>query len=337
MFAYLSRRSRVLSFLLASSFLMGYGNAALAVTVSPVIYDETLDPGKTVQGLIHVLNDTTEDQTYYTSVQNFVAVGEEGQQTFLPETDSTTGLASWISLEEASVKLKPGDRHDFKWALAIPKNAEPGGHYAAVFFSTTPKNEQESGVGVGGKTGVLMLINVTGNIKESAKAESLTVMSHGDPSSVQPTSFLNRLPASLELRVKNEGSVHIKPQGVVVITNMFGNRVAGVNVNPNDSRVLPSSIRKIRTSWGPGIEEPVTGVFANIAAEWNGFALGRYTATVEATYGKQHLPLTSSATFWVFPWRLALLAFLAFLVIIFLIKGYNRMVVKAAMSKVSQK
>jgi hypothetical protein len=132
--------------------------------------------------------------------------------------------------------------------------------------------------------------------------------------------------------VKNTGSVHIKPAGVVTVKNMLGNRVAGVNLNPNDSRVLPSSTRKIRTAWGPGTDEP-KGFLGELLAEWKGFAIGKYTATVEGTYGSQHLPLAATVSFWVLPWRLLLVAIALLVVLIVLLKGYNRMVVSSAMKK----
>jgi hypothetical protein len=188
MFSFFTRRSSVLVILM-SVLMMGYGASAYAVSVSPVIYDQSADPGQVLQGTIRVQNDTAQEQTYYTSAQNFVSQGEEGQQTFLPEAEKD-GLASWISLEENTVKLQAGKSHDFKWALNVPKNAEPGGHYAAVFFSTAPNTSEQSSVGVGGKTGVLFLVNVSGNVKEAADIESFNVMTTKDP--IAATSFLNR-------------------------------------------------------------------------------------------------------------------------------------------------
>lgn len=308
-----------------------------AFAVSPVLFDITADPSTKQQGIIHVTNDTNAEQTYYADVQNFVPHGEEGQQSFMPETD-TSGLVSWITLEETSVKLKVGEGKDFRWALQLPPNAEPGGHYAAIFFSTIPpKTIADTGVGVGAKTGVLFLVNVNGNIKESAAIESFHVASEEmNGQTVSPASFMSHLPAYFETRIRNDGNVHFVPRGDIKITGMFGSASGEIPVNPANSRVLPNSIRRIVSEWGPQMDEPKT-LWDGVRAEWNGFAFGRYTAHLAATYGSKDTPLTASVTFWVIPWRLMILAILAIILLLCVLKGYNRMVIRSAMSKGTKK
>ena len=308
-----------------------------AFAVSPVLFDITADPSTKQQGVIHVTNDTNTEQTYYAAVQNFVPHGEEGQQSFMPETD-TSGLVTWLTLEETSVKLKVGESKDFRWALQLPPNAEPGGHYAAIFFSTIPpRSIADTGVGVGAKTGVLFLVNVNGNIKESAAVESFYVASaetNGQPGA--PVSFVSHLPTYFETRIRNDGNVHFVPRGSIKITGMFGSASGEIPVNPANSRVLPNSIRRIVSEWGPQMDEPKM-LWDDIRAEWTGFAFGRYTAHLNGTYGRGDTPLTSTVTFWVIPWRLMILAVLAIILLLCVLKGYNRMVIRSAMIKGTKK
>lgn len=330
------RRSAFLVVLLASLAIVGRTPHALAFSVSPVLFDRTVDPGTSEQGTVQVVNDTSGKQTYYASVQNFAPQGEEGQQTFLPESD-TSGLVTWLTLDRTSVTLSPGESQEFRWALNVPKNAEPGGHYAALFFSTVPPREQGgSGVGVGAKTGVLFLVNVNGNVREAAFVESFTVVSDENPVLAVPMGVINRLPALFELRVRNDGSVHFAPRGTIVITNMFGNTLAEVGANPLGSRVLPNSTRRIRSSWGPAVPTGA-GFIDKLKAEWAGFAIGRYTATLRGAYGSQGAPLAASVSFWIVPWRLLLAALVGIIALLFLIKGYNKLVVRGAMSRAGKK
>ncbi len=309
-------------------FLFG-AQVVHAFTVSPVIFDKTVDPGSNTQGVVHIVNDTNAPQTYYVTVQNFVPQGEEGQQTFLPSTD-TVGLVSWIGLDRKVVSLKSGEGDDFRWSLNIPTKAEPGGHYAAIFFSTIPQNgTHASNVGVGAKTGVLFLVNVNGNIIERASVASFKVLKGGTPSQAMRANVIDHLPAFFELRIHNEGSVHFIPKGVITITNIFGNKLTDIGVDPAGSRVLPNSIRKVRSTWG-GVMPAGNGFFAKLRAEWAGFAFGRYTATVHATYGTSHAPLTAQVSFWVIPWRLLIIGLLALILFILLVKGYNALVVRSA-------
>lgn len=321
-----------------SAFVLFFLQASVvhAFAVSPVIVDQTLDPGTSSQGVIRVTNDTEQDQTYYASVQNFVPQGEEGQQEFLPETDAS-GLVTWITLDKPSFLLAAHESQDFPWVLRLPQDAEPGGHYAAIFFSTLPQSKEGTSVGVGAKTGVLFLVNVTGNIKEEMSVESFRALSHDNLIYAQETSYFDRLPVNFELRVRNEGSVHVQPTGSIRVTNILGNTVASVPLNPAMGRVLPSSVRKIRSSWGPEDLPMNAGFFTDIQSEWKGFAIGKYTAVADASYGAKHQRLSASVSFWVIPWRLLLAAFLALIILIVLLKGYNRMVVRSAVSKMNRK
>jgi hypothetical protein len=117
---------------------------------------------------------------------------------------------------------------------------------------------------------------------------------------------------------------------------MFGGKMV-VPVNPGEGKVLPNSIRKVRSDWGPNDLPDKPGFFQALKNEYNGFALGRYTAEAKATYGKQSQTLTASTTFWVLPWRLGLTALLALVVLIVILKLYNKMIVKSAMGKTAKK
>lgn len=294
-----------------------------------------MDPGQVERGTIRVQNDTNQVQTYYASTQNFMGKGEEGQQEFLSE-ESATGLARWIKLESDRVTLEPGKTADFKWTVELPENAEPGGHYAAVFFAMQPKDEKGSSVGIGGRTGVLFLVNVSGNIKEAAQVESFKIMNSDDVERAQPASVVNSLPAYLETRIKNTGSVHLKPEGEISVKNMFGSEVGRIPANPSAGRVLPDGIRKYRTIWGPKDEVKGDGFFAGLKREWKGFAIGRYTAELDAKYGNQNQPLKASVSFWVLPWRLLLSGLAVLALLLVALKLYNKMIIRSAVSKSSK-
>ncbi|MBU1349100.1 hypothetical protein KJ781_03455 [Patescibacteria group bacterium] len=302
---------------------------ASAFTVSPIIIDLDIDSGKAAQGALRISNDAEQTQTYFVSVQKFVAQGEEGQQEFLPEEDRS-GLSSWITPQARAVTLGPKETMDFTYVVNVPERAEPGGHYAAVFFSTRPDvQEDSSSVGMGAKTGILFLLKVPGDIKEDARVESFRV-SGG--------SRIDRLPAYFELRIRNLGNVHFRPEGTIVIKNIFGSVAARVPVNPRRSAVLPNSIRRVETAWAKTFDEVEgEGFITGVKNEWRNFAIGRYTADLEAIYGSGKQTLRGDVTFWVFPWRLTVIAVSILLLLIVLFKLYNRMVIRAALKQMRSK
>ncbi len=303
-----------------------FANGAQAIVVSPVIMDHDLSPGMTVSGKIMVTNESDGQQTYYTSFSTFIAEGEEGHQQFLQAEDDQVGIPSWFELSETAIVVQPKNSKELEYKITVPPNAEPGGHYAALFLSTSPEtSEKTSSVGLSSKTGILFLIRVEGDITESASLKSFTV----------ERPMFDHLPAVMSLRLENTGNVHIRPQGVLTVRNMWGGIVARVPANPKNSAVLPHSIRRLDTWWLKSEEiAEGGGFFAGLQNEWKNFALGRYEASVDVKYGSRSTPLEAgSVTFWVIPWRILVLAGGMIAVLFIVMKLYNQMIVSAALKK----
>jgi hypothetical protein len=322
-------RTALLSILMIGSF--SSVESAHALGLSPVMFDYDLNPGESVEGIVRVENDTNSEQTYYTSAQNFIPNGESGQQTFI-EDAAPSGLMTWIAFESPSVTLAAGEGRDVRWMIRIPEVAEPGGHYAAGFFSTQAPSAQKS-VGVGAKTGVLFLVNVSGNIRESLEVESFNIVSRD----LQERATFDRVPVHFDLRVRNTGSVHVKPEGVITVKNTLGNTVQVISVNDVNSRVLPGSVRRLTAEWSSPEASTDAGFFSELKSELSSFAIGRYTANVEIVYGRTGQKLEVVKTFWMFPWRVATVFFVGLMVLAILLKGYNRMVIRGAISKGAKK
>lgn len=301
---------------------------ANALTVSPATVDNDLDPGASVTGVIKIFNDSDQTYTYGVSNQRFQAGGENGEPEIIPEGSDTAinDLKNWLSFTgENRVTLAPGESKDFAYEIKVPQNAEPGGHYAVAFFSRFADLNGESGVGLGAKLGVLFLVNVSGNISEGASFESFEVKNK----------FVSHLPANFYLRIKNNGTVHFRPKGNISIHNIFGSEVTKIPANMGKNAVLPNSIRRLETWWvkdKDAVQD--NGFFSGLQNEWKNFGIGYYKATAYVTWGSKDTefsPMTVS--FWVFPWRLAIV-FLAILAVLFGgIKLYNKMIVSSAMKK----
>ncbi|MBD3252015.1 hypothetical protein GF380_06240 [Candidatus Uhrbacteria bacterium] len=297
-------------------------NSAFATTVSPLLFEFEIAPGKSTQETISVINDSEQTQTYTLFVENFIASGEDGSQQYLHE-EIPTGLASWVVVDEPTVTIAPGERAEFPFLVNVPNDAEPGGHYATVFFSRGGASGRSTGVGITEQVGVLLLVQVPGDIKEQANVESFRITNG---------MILNRLPAEFELRIRNTGSVHISPRGTLVVRNLLGSVVERLPANPNKSRILPNSIRRIQSGWAKTLEEKQGGFFAELTNEWNNFAIGKYTASIDVTYGSRQTALPDQrVSFWVIPWRILIVVILIIVAIIALVKGYNALLIRSAL------
>lgn len=298
---------------------------ARAITVSPVKFD-TLEiaPGGSVRETVRMLNDTGERETFGLIVENFIAWGEDGGQEYIRE-EHPSDLASWIHVENPTVTLNPGEIAEFPFVITVPNDAEPGGHYATMFFAKGAENVSGSGVGISEQVGVLLLVRVQGEIREDVHIESFRVTSGN---------VISHLPATFELRVRNMGSVHLKPRGTVTVRNILGSTVARIAANPRGSNVLPASVRRMDSGWVRSEDIPEGGFITQLRNEWSNFAVGRYSVEAEIEYGSHAETLVSERVhFWVFPWRSLLLVVAGAIVLAVLIKGYNTLLVRAALSK----
>lgn len=316
-------------------FIVGflfYAHTAFAITVSPALVEMTIDPGTKRAGSISIQN--TEDRPVFYAVylQNFIAKGEEGQQDFVgpnlvfQDTD-------WILPQSDSITLDSRQKIDFQYTVRVPKDAMPGGHYIVMFFSKKMKMSGDStGASVNPKIGILFFIKVTGEIKEELQIESFRLMQSDDD--------LNRLPVVFETRFSNLGNIHLRPEGDIVIKNLFGQISAIIPLNPKGSLVLTKSIRRVESQWKKNADMSSgkkSGWLNELKNEWRNFAFGPYTAEIKGFYGDGKLPLSGKIKFWIIPWHLITAGVLGVIFLIFSVKIYRRLLVREMLKRTNKK
>lgn len=295
---------------------------AQALTISPARIELNADPGTTISNEFTVINEQEGDQTFYTSVENFEAQGESGTPNF---TVSKEGFAGWVVVTD-KLTLKKGEKVKVKFSVAVPKDADAGGHFAAIFLSTVPPTAKGGEVSVGAKVGMLMLLRVSGDIKEGGGALSFALKGDGH--------FATTLPINFVYRFNNTGNDRINPVGNVIIKNMLGMETIRLNANPATGNVLPSSTRRFDVIWGNNPPLPESASFlSHVSYEFNNFAFGLYFADLSVTFGASGAS-NNSLVFFVFPWHL-LVVILAVLLTIFLflragLRRYNKFIIQQA-------
>jgi hypothetical protein len=248
-----------------------------ALTIIPPKFELFGNPGDTINEKIRVRNESDNPVTYSVVIEDFTTTGEEGQ-VVLEEGDtvSSFSLAKWIETSTKDVILQPKEEKAINFIINIPKNAEPGGHYASILFQAGENTPLEGGgAKVAHRIGSLVLLRVSGNVSENAIIEEFSA-----------PKYQERGPVEFMLRLKNDGNAHVIPQGTIVVTDMFGKKVDEVPLEGRN--ILPGATRKMTTSWNKN----------NI--------MGNFTATMIATYGQDKQPLTASVRFTVIP-RLVLI------------------------------
>jgi hypothetical protein len=295
--------------------------SVLALTLSPAKITLSADPGETIETKISVRNDLDQTTTYYSSVEQYTVKGGE-EPVFLP---AEFGLPTWIDVQK-EITLAPKERVEIPVLIKIPKDAPPGGHYAAIFWQTA--SPQGGGVGIVTKVGTLVLLEISGEVNESGEVLNFKA----------ERKFFTHLPVNFSFDFKNTGNVHIAPQGKIYIKNLFGKTVASLTVNPGGFHTLPQTTRSFYSqSWEPEKGMPKIegkGFFAELKREIAGFAFGYYKAQLNLEYGKERKVIQKDFGFWVLPIRVLSLSTLVLAVIILIltkgISAYNRWIINKA-------
>ena len=295
----------------------------LALTISPAKLEITGDPGTTVWEEFELFNEQQDVKTLYSSFANFDSSGESGAPHFLPSKD---GLASWITTD-SKIVLQPDQRKKISFSIAIPQDAEAGGHFAAIFWGSQPPGSQEGGqVSIGSKLGILVLLKVSGEVEEGGGLLEFNTASR----------FFSATPVPFAYRLSNDGGNRMVPHGTITVKNLFLWKSAEFEANEKEGSVLPGSTRKFQVAWGQEPEKN-PGFFGIALEQLMHFHLGWYSAHLSLTFGENNQTASKSFSFFIIPWQLLFLVAIVLAIFIFLgtfgLKRYNRWIISMASKK----
>ncbi|MBI3341689.1 hypothetical protein HY024_01045 [Candidatus Curtissbacteria bacterium] len=257
-----------------------------ALIVHPSNLEFGLEPGKTQEGSLYVKNTTDKALSISTDLRNFSAEGEEGGVALTKE-NIPFSLASWIKITPEKAEIAPNQEVKFSYSVTPPTNAEAGGHFGSVVFGTVaPKNP--GGAAVAQEIATLFLVRIPGKVTETANIESF------EPDQ----NFYEFGPVKFNLRVKNTGGVHIKPAGVITLSDMLGHKTY---IGFQGENVLPQAVRKMS------------------AMGKDKWLIGKYTADLSLSYGTANSQLHAASKFYAFPVRVGI-AVLVVLFMLFLLR-----------------
>jgi hypothetical protein len=297
--------------LLVSSLPVYAQSAGQGLEISPPLIEKSGDPGSTQSFTIRVRNVTSATLVVTTTVDDFVANGEDGQAKLLLDNKETSpySVKGWATLP-AQITLVKDEAKSVQIDLHVPKDAAPGGHYGVARFTGAPPGVEGSGVSLSASIGTLMLVNVSGQAKTSAKLVEFYTTSNG-----KKGAFFDKGPYGFTERIQNTGNVHFKPTGTVRVTDWRGHEVQVLSVNTTGGNVLPNSIRKFSQEM-----------------DKNKKLFGRYQAELNVQYSGQ--TLSGSLSFWVIPLKTIAIAagviIVAFLMIRSLMRNYTKRAVNKA-------
>lgn len=297
-----------------------------AVTVGPVKLEYLVDPGDVISGEIFLFNETKEAKTFYPVFEKYTEI--DGQKKFLT---GQSEIAEWFELPYSKT-LGSNEQTKIPFTLRIPENAEPGGHFAVMWWGNAPPvKEKGEQVSIVTRAGILVYMRVSGEFDDSGQLVSFSTKGQKRVFSSRPISF--------DIVFESTGSVHLKPYGEVQIKNIFGRTKEVLKVNQDKAQVFPKNKRTFNVIWSsPEANGNKEKIFGGLKNEWRNFAIGLYKAELKLEYGEEAREIKDKFTFIVIPWRTLILIGL-FLIILSLgiirgVKKYNQWIVAKAQNDV---
>lgn len=202
------------------------------IQISPTTYNYEIKPGETKDGKIILKNLNTTPLNYLVEVESFSQVSDEGAPSFsVDSTNCDPSVANWFFFgKDEKGTIQPNQSIDIPFTVSAPTNAEPGGHYAAVFGREVQDFATETTqMGVTSRVGTLILISIPGAVTTGAEITEF-----------QAPKYVWSGPIKFSMKVKNTGTVHYDSIGSVAIKPLLGKaskfEIATHTILPNNTR-----------------------------------------------------------------------------------------------------
>jgi len=270
------------------------------IKVSPATIDLVVGRGQTTEEVISIENQGDSVARIRVYAMDF-SIDKESNFAFSEPGHESYSCARWLTPDEAEFDLNPGETKEVKVTISVPSEVEPGGHYAALFFETTPV-EAPPGVSVtiAGRIPSLFYLTIPG----ITEAE---VFSDAEIVSLLLPGWVEKGPVETGVVVRNTGNIHLTIAAKAYFSGFRGENIGELDLG--QVVVLPHSERIMKGSWE---KTPL---------------LSKVKASVVIGYFDQQGELvnkTQTADFWIIPWKLVVIIVVALGLLIVLIWRLRR-------------
>lgn len=264
--------------------------SAIPMTISPARQEIEIEAGDTSSHIVKLINTGDTPMVGTIKAYDFMVTDSIGTPQFIEEAgfSSKYAAASWIQLPYANITLPARGKVDVPYKVVVPANAAAGGHYAGIVFEmgNASENQNQSLSAVAPRVATLLYISLPGDIVEAAQITRFYA-----------PNFSQHGPVAIDTQITNSSSVHIRPTGVITVSNMFGDTVAHLTLK--ESNIFPEAAVDYQNT---------------LPGRW---LFGRYKAELNAQYGTTGKTLEAVMYFTVLP--LTEIAYVAIILIALII------------------
>lgn len=277
----------------------------LPMTVAPARQEITIDPGESSAVNIRFYNFSESPVSGIIRVADFIVDNNQGAPRIIEDFGQLSprfSAQTWATIPYDRITIAANDKVSLQARINVPVDAHPGGRYLAVYFEPTvpvPQAvgaEKEAGTGVSARIASLIYLRVAGPTTEKALISRFFA-----------PGFFEYGPIRVESQIMNRGDLHIRPRGVITMTNIFGAPVDQINIK--EENIFPDVVRNYESSLGK---------------KW---MMGKYKLSLTASYGDQGQVLERFIYVWVFPWRVALATILTIVILALIATNFYKNII----------
>ena len=292
-----------------SLFLVPFVNAqsVLPLTVAPARQEITVNPGEDSAVNIRFYNFSEAPVSGLVRIADFIVDNSQGAPRIIEDSSQISprfSAQTWLNIPYDRITIAANDKVSLQAKINVPLDARPGGRYVAVYFEPAGNipqavgGRQEAGTGVSTRIASLVYIKVAGPTTEKALVSRFFT-----------PGFFEYGPVKVDTQILNRGDSHVRPRGVITMSNVFGTPVDQTNLR--EENIFPDVVRNYEN---------------NLGKKW---MLGKYKLNFTASYGESGQVLEAFTYVWVFPWRVALAVILTIIILVLIISNfYKNIVVK---------
>lgn len=186
-------------------------------SVAPTGQEFNLEPGNTYTGKITILNssDAESDFLYNVSVTPYSVIGEE-YNVDLATKSNYSMLTEWVTVNNPTGSLKPGEKRDIEFSISVPESAPAGGQYASILVTENNAGSKGSGLSIDG------VLEIASLIYASVSGETIHdggILENNIPGFIMTDSI------SVGSLLVNNGNVHEPAITLLQVKNLFTGEV----------------------------------------------------------------------------------------------------------------
>ena len=248
------------SFILVLAFCSCWVSPLYAMGVTPTRFELTANPKDEVTDAIQVINNSHEPIHIKVMLLDFI---QKDRHIIQGVKASPVSCASWIRFTPNEFNLSPNDKTYVRFTLSVPEKVS-GEYQTSLRLEELPQiRPEQTGMILGVRVNLPIYVKINGTENPHCTITKLTI-AHAPVAPVLKFDY----PLFIRVEVKNDGNVHLRPNGLLSVREKKTEKVAYEQALQNDEPVLPGNTITLET----GLKE------------WQRILSGEYEASVSLHY-----------------------------------------------------